>query len=476
MMQKNMIDRRVIHLLIALCCLFLLMAGYLTYFKLAVGDKIVTSSYNRRNWEKEEDILRGDIYDTNGKLLAKSERKDGKSERHYPFGALYSHVIGYNSREYGRTMLESAYSSYLLGDGGISNVFRNASGNSQEAKGNSLYLTIDHRLQKKASELLGGNEGAIIAMRPSTGAILAMVSKPDFNPNSSSLTDRWQKLVESDEHPFFTRATQGLYAPGSTFKMLTAASAVINGMKDFTFEDEGKITIDGKVFSNSDGKSYGKLDLTHAFSDSSNTAFAALGTELGFDKLKALAEKMKFKDKISFDLPLNESIFPENSLSEADTAAAAIGQGRILVTPLHMALITSSIANKGIMVKPRLVYKAETPEGRIIKEWKADNYGRVLSRDAANEVAAMMKETVVSGTGKKASIKGFQVAGKTGTAENEKSTEKKGNEHAWFTCFAPYDKPEIVVTVILEYKGSSGGNAAAPLAARLIREYKRLYK
>lgn len=474
-MQKNRIDGKVINLLVVISSLFLLLAGYLTYFRLAVGDGIVSNSYNRRQWEKEESTIRGSIYDRNGTLLAKSEKKDGRSERVYPFGALYSHVIGYNSRAYGRTLIESAYNEYLLDSGGISSVFKKASNKSQEATGNSIYLTIDHRLQKKASDLLTGKNGAIIAMNPSTGEILAMVSKPDFNPNTQSLAEKWQELAESDSYPFYSRATQGLYAPGSTFKIVTAATALEAGLNDFKFKDTGSITIDGKVFSNFNGDVYGSLDLKHAFSVSSNAVFAKLGVELGFEKLKNNAMKMLFS-KIPFDLPLKESVFPARSLSDADTAATAIGQGRLLVTPLQIAAMTSCIANGGVMVQPRLVSTVKSSQGEMVKEWKPAMLGRKVSAKVAAEVAAMMRETVVSGTGKKASVSGVHVAGKTGTAENELSTENKGNEHAWFTCFAPYEKPEIVVTVILEYSGSTGGNAAAPIAGKLVREYMKYYK
>lgn len=471
-MKKNQLDARVIKLLVFISGLFLLLAGYLTYFNLVIGDRIVSNSYNRRQWEKEDNIIRGSIFDVNGKLLAKSEKKEGKTERVYPYGALYSHVIGYNSRAYGRTLVESAYNKYLLDIGGISSVFKKAADKEQESIGNSLYLTIDHRLQKKASDLLAGKDGAIIAMNPTTGEILAMVSKPDYNPNTKNLSDNWQKLVESDDHPFYPRATQGLYAPGSTFKIVTAAAAIANGLSDFSYKDTGSITIDGKVFKNYEGESNGKLDLKHAFSLSSNAAFAKLGVELGFDKIKNAAANMLI-NKIPFDLPLKDSVFPSNSLSEADTAATAIGQGRMLVTPLQIAAMTSCIANGGVMVQPRLVSKVETAQGETVKEWKPVSLGRKVSADVSGEVAAMMRETVVSGTGKKASVSGIHVAGKTGTAENELSTDKKGNEHAWFTCFAPYEKPEIVVTVILEYRGSTGGNSAAPIAAKLIREYMK---
>lgn len=471
--KRDRTVKRIVYLLIIVSCLFLSLIFYLTYFKLAVGDKIVTNPYNRRQWEKENSTIRGSITDRNGVVLAKSIKVSGKNVRVYPYKSLYSHIIGYNSRSYGRTLLEAQYNDYLLGNTGVGSVFNIAAGAQGGYTGDSLQLTIDNRLQSAAADLLGGRQGAIVAMDPTTGEILAMVSKPDFDPNADSLSAKWQELVESDSHPFFPRATQGLYTPGSTFKIITAAAAIDNGLENRTYYDKGTITIDGKVFSNSGKEAHGSLNLKSAFAVSSNTYFAGLGVELGSEKIGAIAEKMGFNSEIPFDIPLKKSTFPTGGMkvTKAGTAAAAIGQGKDLVTPLQMALVTSCMANDGIVMQPKLVKRILSPKGKVIKVMGPEVYGRAVDEVTAGKVAEAMREVVVSGTGRKAAIRGINVAGKTGTAQNELSTAGKGAEHAWFTCFAPYENPKIVVTVILEYNGSVGGETAAPIAAKLIKEY-----
>ena len=471
-MDKDKISKRIVYLLIIIGGLFMALLLYLTYFKIAVGDRIVTNPYNRRQWEQENSTVRGTITDRNGTVLAKSEKKSGKNERVYPYKALYAHVIGYNSRAYGRTLLEASYNKELLGNTGVGAVFNIAAGVQGENTGNSLELTLDHRLQQTAANLLEGKQGAIVAMNPETGEILAMVSKPDFDPNGSSLSEKWQELVESDLHPFYARATQGLYAPGSTFKIVTAAAAIESGKDKMTFEDTGSITIDGKVIDNAGKKAHGSLDLKEAFAVSSNAFFAKLGVELGSSTIKDEAEKMGMNKAVPFDISLKKSTFPESgAMSKADTAAAAIGQGKVLVTPLQMMLVTSCIANNGVIMEPKLVKRILSAKGDVIKEFAPGVYSKALEAETAQKVAEAMREVVVSGTGKKAAVKGVKVAGKTGTAQNELSGEESGSEHAWFTGFAPYEKPRIVVTVVLEYSGSTGGDTAAPIAARLIKEY-----
>lgn len=471
--QKDRTKNRIIYLLIIIGSLFILLIVYLTYFKLTTSDKIVTNPYNRRQWEKENNIIRGSITDRNGTVIAMSVKKNGKNERVYPYDALYSHIVGYNSKAYGRTMLEASFNNYLLGNTGVGAAFNFTNDGQSENTGDGLVLAIDNRLQKKAAELMDGKQGAVVAMDPATGEILAMVSKPDFNPNSSNLSEKWQDLAESDQHPFFPRATQGLYAPGSTFKIVTSAAAINAGLSGFSLDDRGSVTIDGKVFSNSGGKAHGTLGLKTAFALSSNVFFASLGVKTGDDRMRSEAESMGMNRDVPFDISLKKSVFPSGGLgtSKADVAAEAIGQGKVLVTPLQMTLITSCIANKGVIMQPRLVNRIVSPKGTVIREFGPKVYSNALDGNTVQLIAEAMREVVVSGTGKKAAVSGINVAGKTGTAQNEMSTEGKGMEHAWFTGFAPYENPKVAVTVILEYSGSTGGETAAPIAAKLIKEY-----
>jgi penicillin-binding protein A len=341
-----------------------------------------------------------------------------------------------------------------------------------EKYGNNLVLTIDHNLQQLAYRLLNGRNGSVVAMNPKTGEVLAIASNPAFDANEKSLSKNWQELVESKEYPFLPRATMGLYTAGSTFKTITSAAAVETGLGDGSFEDKGSVIIDGKKFTNQGGKAYGTINLQRALSVSSNVAFSQLGVQLGEKKLKDISGRFGFGDSIHFDIPLKKSLLNYENMSKADMAAVAIGQGKVLVTPLHMAMITSCIANNGVMMKPMLVSRIQSYQGKEVKAIKPSVlYGDVISRETAYIVKNMMKEVVKNGTGKNAAIQGVHVAGKTGTAENELSARDEDKEHTWFVGFAPAENPQIAVAVILEYNGGTGGKTAAPIARDIMKAW-----
>lgn len=461
-------NKRIIHLLIALSLMFLSLIGYLTYFELFEKEKIITNSYNQRQWEREDNTLRGEILDRNGKVLAQSKLNGDKPERIYPYGRLYSQVIGYNSRSYGKTLLEAKFNKQLLNINEFTPVLDIKDKVTGEKKvGNNLYLTIDHSLQVRANKLLNGKNGAIVAMDPKTGAILAMVSKPDFDPNNKALQANWTELVEAENDPLLPRATRGLYAPGSIFKTAITLAAIKNGLGDETFEDDGTIIIGGKKIANFGGKAYGSIGIKDALAVSSNVAFSQLGVKLGEDKLKEMAKNIGMNRDIPFDISLESSRFPYSSMDSTDMAAVGIGQGKILVTPLYMAMLVSSIADGGVMMEPFLVNDVVSPKGRVLWSRTPTPLRRVAEAQTAAQVKEMMEAVVEKGTGKNARIRGVAVAGKTGTAENEKN----GKEHAWFIGFAPADDPQIAVAVILEYSGSTGGKTAAPMAREIIAQW-----
>lgn len=465
-------NKKIVNILIAICLLFFALACYLTYFEVFVSPKYITSSYNRRQQLAEDKVLRGSIFDRNGIVLAKSEVKGNTQERIYPYGNLYSQVIGYNSRVYGRSLLELTYNNYLLGMDEYSKVLSAFSIPGKEVKsGGDLYTTLDHNIQMLGEKLLEGKRGAIVAMNPKTGEVIALISKPDFNPNEKNLENNWQDMVESSDSPFLPRATRGLYAPGSTYKVTTSALAVENGLDNLKFNDKGTVMIDGRQVSNYNGEAYGDIGLPEALAVSSNVVYSQLGVKLGENLLKDMAERLGMNKDIPFDIPVSKSIFPYRQMGETDMAAVGIGQGKLMVSPLHMAMITSSIANKGVMMKPLLVNRVSASNGYSIKVNKPSELYRVMEADTADKVGQMMQQVVKEGTGKKAAIKGINVAGKTGTAENELSASQKNKEHAWFIGFAPAEDPVIAVAVVLEYAGYSGGDVAAPIARKIIAEY-----
>ena len=265
------INRRIIYTMVFVSMLFLSLIGYLTYFTLFPNAIIAHHRLDKRQWMYEASTLRGIIYDRNDTVLAYTDPED-KQLRIYPHGALYAHVIGYSSIIYGKSQLEAAYNDYLVGRDN----FTTALGISGAAEyGFNLTLTLDHELQQVASDNLKGN-GAAVALNPKTGEILAMVSKPDFNPNESELTALWGELAESQDAPLFPRATNGLYPPGSTFKIVTSAAIIEQGLDGRIFEDTGTVTIDGKNFKNYSNTKMGNIDLSRAFELSSNVVFCTL--------------------------------------------------------------------------------------------------------------------------------------------------------------------------------------------------------
>ncbi|MCF6461870.1 peptidoglycan D,D-transpeptidase FtsI family protein [Clostridium sp. Cult1] len=456
--------KRIITVLIGICILFVSLVAYLSYFQIFKAESIKMNSYNKRLWINEEKILRGSIIDREGKILAYSEKEGETYKRLYNYGNLYSHIIGYSYREYGKVGLELEYNNALLNISDSTPLSELKNIVIPNTEGNTLKLTIDHHLQEYSRNLLKGKKGSIVAMNPNTGEIYSMVSLPDFNP--LTLKENWSNIVEDVNSPFLNRATSGLYTPGSTFKVITTIAAIEKRDLDREYECTGSTKIDGYVLKDYNSKAHGKLNLEDALVKSCNTYFAEKGVLIGKDKLGEVAERFMINKNIAFDLPVAKSSFPyRENLGKTDIAASSIGQGKVLVTPLNMALVASGIANKGDVVKPILVKEIISPEGKVIKRNQPQIISRAIDVFIANEVKNMMVEGVKRGTSKNASIKNIRVAGKTGTAENP-----SGKAHAWFIGFAPADDPKIAVAVVLEEEGSTGGQAAAPIARNIMIE------
>lgn len=460
-------NRKIIYVMVFVCALFLSLAVYLTYFGLFSADSVIKSSYNRRIWEEENNVLRGKITDRYGITLAYSEEDSASQKRIYPYASRYTHVIGYNSRTYGKTGLELKYNSMLLANDAITSISDAISGSQGKSAGANLRLTIDNDLTAKAEAMMKGKNGAVVAIVPKTGEVLCLYSNPTFDPNEDALTAQWASLAESEDSPFLGRAASGLYAPGSTFKVITAAAAVDSGYGSYTVNDEGSYTVDGYTLKNYGGHSYGQLDLRSGFAKSSNVMFAALSVMMGEDRMRKMAENFGVGQQIPFDIAAQTSSmnYP-NKMSDPELAAVGIGQGKLLMTPLNMALVACAIANDGIIMQPYLVEEASFPSGRSIYRAKRAIWKTAVSSLVSRQIGELMTECVQSGTGKSAKISGVTVAGKTGTAQNE----KEGKEHAWFIGYAPAENPEIAVCVMQEYSGVTG-SSCAPIARDLIRLY-----
>lgn len=444
--------------------LFSLIIIYITHFIVFSSNNLIINRYNPRLSVLEQSIIRGKILDRDGNILAETAEHNGEEHRVYPYENKFAHILGYSHQ--GKTGIEALADIDLL-KSNISLydqvVFQLTN---KKKLGNNVVTTLDKNLQLKANELLGKNRGAIIALEPSTGKILAMVSKPDFNPNEIILN--WDTLINDEKNsPLLNRGTQGVYPPGSTFKIITAIEYLNQyNYNDFSYDCKGKADFNGKVIHCYNNTSHGEEDLEKAFSLSCNTAFAAMGEKIDKNELHILAEKLLFNKPLPYSLPYSLSSFKlTNEDNSAQVAETVIGQGETLITPLHNALITSSVANGGILMKPYLIDHVENYKGKVIQKNLPSAYGSLLDTDITREITKYMSEVVNNGTGKLGASDKFQIAAKTGSAENP-----FGDTHAWYVGFAPAKNPEIVIAILIENAGSSS-RSSVPMAKELFELY-----
>lgn len=457
---------KIISVMVCVSLMFLSLAGYLTYFTLFEGKDVSDNKFNKRIREREEQVLRGTIYDSNGEILAYSSMAPSGQVRHYPFKERYAHVVGYNSVTYDKSALEYSFNDKMTQSNPIEDLSNAFSNSEKKSRGADLYLTIDNNLTGLAESLMEGKNGAVVALVPDTGAVLCMYSNPTFDPNEEALRESFESLTESENAPFVARCTQGLYAPGSTFKIITAIAALEEGCATVV-EDTGSKVIDGYEVTNYENKALGLIELKEGFSASSNVMFASYGVAVGEDKLKSVAKRFGIGEKLNFDILTSKSYFTyDHPMGQTDLAAVGIGQGKLLVTPLNMALVAAAIGNDGVMMTPYMVEKASFGSVRNVYSHKAEVWKNSVDANTAQIIEDCMIDCVENGTGKGAKIENVTVAGKTGTAENE----KEGKEHAWFICYAPAENPEIAICVMQEYTGLTG-SSCAPVAKKLIEYY-----
>lgn len=469
-MKMNNLTSNIKRVMVIFLVVFVLLMGYLAYFTLIKGPDIVTRPDNRRMWDIRNKVVRGTIYDRNGKELSVSEKVgENDYKRVYKGGAATAHVLGYYDAQYGITGLENLYDSYLSSN--ISASFLAWMGNGFKEvnrKGDDVYTTLDYNLQKVAYDALGDSRGSVVALKVDTGEILAMVSKPSFDPNK--LSKSWKSLNANDNRPLLNRSVSGLYAPGSTFKVVTGISALenIEGIVDETFNDTGKMDLGGGyTLSNDKGKAMGKINFEQAMIKSSNLFFGDLGIRLE-DKLLDTAESFRFNKNIPSDgIIIDKSKFPSYKANEkGNLAQSGFGQAEVLATPIQMALIAQTIANDGVMMEPTLINKVTDYSGSVVKNLNPSTIVEVTSKDYASKISSFMKKVVSSGTGTRAQVSGVQVCGKTGTAQHIESK----TPHSWFVGFAPYKNPKIAIAVIVE-EGGYGGVAAASISSKVMSKY-----
>ncbi|MBO1336176.1 penicillin-binding protein 2 [Streptomyces sp. VRA16 Mangrove soil] len=466
-------------------CLILLVALLLNAARIQVFEapSLDDNSANRRETIQRYDQPRGDIL-VQGKPITGSEDtgETYKYERTYKNGPLYSPVTGYASQTYGTTFVESAEDDILSGtDAMLSTVpFWNEISRFQNP-GGDVETTIDAAAQKAAYDGLGGKKGAVAAIDPSTGKILALVSTPSYDPGdiagtSQSDVDAWKKLNASASQPMLNRAIRETYPPGSTFKIVTAAAVlennIVNGITTAT-DTPSPYTLPGtttQLTNESSSDACENATLEYAMQVSCNTVFANLGVQVGLDGMVAMAQNFGFNDtgvkipmtaaKSNFDTDMNKSQLALSSIGQFDTAA----------TPLQMAMVSAAVANGGTLMYPHLVEKTTKNDGTTVSTTDNKSYKQVMSAYTASQLQQMMVDVVTKGTGTNARIDGVTVGGKTGTAQN--GVNNRGTPYAWFISYAQSadaSTPQVAVAVVVEDAEAnradiSGGGSAAPIA------------
>lgn len=455
-----------------------------TWISFVKAPELNADSRNTRTLYREFGTNRGALIVDGNEITTSVPIKSAfKYQREYSDGSLFAPVTGFYSIVYGRTGMEKAANEYLNGTSDslwlnrLEHLITGA-----DPQGSSVELTLNKKAQEAAYKVLGDQRGAAVAIDPKTGAILALVSTPSFDPNllaghkSSEVISAYKELSEDPSKPLVNRAIAGdTYPPGSVFKLITAAAALEDGMSaDDIIDAPRQYELPGTStklnnFGGSACSATGKQSLADALRVSCNTAFAILGNELGEAKIAEQAEAFGFGEALQIPLGVTASRYPTGQ-NDAAVALSAIGQQDVRVTPLQVAMISAAIANDGQLMEPYLIEKVRTPDLAVVSETKPDTLSNPISKSTADQLTEMMIGVVERGTGVAAQISGVEVAGKSGTAE----TGNNKSQHAWFTAFAPANDPEIAVAVIVENGGNAGseatgGSVAAPIARAIIQ-------
>ena len=453
-----------------------------TLIQFGFADTLNSDQRNVRTLYDSYKTKRGAVLVAGMPVVQSMPSADQYHFRRYFSDPMYSAVTGFYSNYQGATGIEQAMNSYLSGKNS-SQFFEqvNALLSGNPVSGASVELTIQPKIQKAAWDALGKLKGAVVAIEPSTGKILAMVSKPGFDPNplaahDSAAQSAYNKLIASPDQPLINRAISGqLYAPGSVFKVIVASAAIANGYKPTdTFPNPAKFQLPGTktfIYNSGEGKCGGaaRVSIADALRLSCNIPFAQLGIALGQDKIRAQAELFGFGKSLKIPLTVTPSIYPTN-MDDSQTGLSAFGQFDDRVTPLQIAMVSAAIANGGVMMKPNLVSFVQSSNLSILDQPNPQVLAQPVSSDTAKLVTQMMIGAVQNGVSSNGQIPGVVVAGKTGTAQNGGNSPYT----LWFTGFAPANNPRVAVAVVIEDGGGMGqrgfGNLlAAPVAKKVMQ-------
>ena len=472
-------NRQIVKLFAFVVVLFAVLVGFTSYWSVFDAKALKEENANKRPLLEQQQIRRGRILAADGTVIAKSVPKGrGASLRYvrrYPEGALYGHPIGYSYVEEGDSEFEQFHNDELVGnESEFSSILDELRGRKQE--GNDVVTNLDPAAQAVAlADLEAAGFGAVVAIEPKSGRVEVMASNKPYDPNRIpyELSRLNRNTVET---PLLDRATQGLYPPGSTFKVVTAAAGLESGKitPETAFAAPSPLEVEGTPLQNDFNQSFSPITLDTALTNSVNTWFGQLGQKVGQDGLFETMEKFGFNSTPPIDLPGDQvyasGVYSENHLlhrgDPVDVARVAIGQERLLATPLQVAMVAAAIANGGKLMKPQIWSRVVDPDGRVVKRLDPSQYSQPVSAQTAADLNTAMQGVVSEGTGTNAAIPGVTVAGKTGTAETPYNDSCGGGteeNQAWFMGFAPAEDPQIAIAATVECTTQFGNDVAAPI-------------
>jgi penicillin-binding protein A len=469
------VNRQVAKLYGLIVLMFAVLIGFTSYWSVFEAQALKDKRVNRRPLLEELQVRRGTISADDGTVLAKSTKQgQGSSHfytRHYPQGSLFGHPIGYSFLDRGQAGFERFHNDDLVGNKSeFSSILDQLQGQRQE--GNDIVTSLDPAAQRVALDGLAGRPGAVVAIEPKTGKVRALVSEPPYDPNQ--IPDRFAQLNKDTSAPLLDRATQSGYAPGSTFKVVTATAALDTGKftPDSVIDGHSPINIQGIPLSNAGGEQFGPISLTDALTNSVNTVFAQVGEKVGTATMYQYMDRFGFNAKPQIDLPNDELAISGDYDSghllgpgdAIDIGRVAIGQERLFVTPLQMAEVAATVANGGELMRPQIWNRVVDPDGRTVKRMKPAVQSQVMKPQTATELNDMMQNVVNDGTAAGVFPSSLHVAGKTGTAELGSGRQGCSlPNQAWFIGFAPADNPKIAVAATIECTSSFGAEVAGPI-------------
>jgi penicillin-binding protein A len=462
-------------LLLLVLLLFATVVGFTSYWSVIDAENLRENPENRRLLLEEAQIERGTITSSDGELIAESvpvgSGEQQFFERRYPTGNLFGHPVGYYFLDRGRSGIELEHDAELAGrKAEFLTILEELEGQAQE--GSDITLTINAEAQRIAYESLAGQIGAVVAIEPDTGAVRVMASNPPFDPAGVQDEKTFKALNRAEDSPLLNRATQSGYEPGSTMKVVTATAALDSGefTPDTTLNGDSGVEISGVPLANSGGEDFGTIDMTTALTNSVNTYWAQVGEQLGNDTMFEYMDRFGFNEDPPIDYPPSElnpsGVYDGGKLLDADDSIdvgrMAIGQERLLVTPLQMAMVAAAVANGGKLIEPNFLQSVTDPDGRTTDELDADVASTVMSEETAATLTEMMTNVTQEGTASGLTVAGAdEFAGKTGTAEVD---VEGGINRGWFIGFAPTEDPQVAVAAVIERTSGFGGETAGPVA------------